>query len=66
MNQNFCKHLRSKTMFVITDPQEALAEGEDASSGGHCWCNLTQSVVGPDDRPVYTDKCNPSRSCCEK
>jgi len=53
-------------MFVITNPQEALAEGEDASSGGHCWCNLTQSVVGPDDRPVYTDKCNPSRSCCEK
>ena len=66
MDQKFCKHLRSKTMFVITDPQEALNESEDASSGGHCWCNRTQSVVGPDDRPVYTDKCNSSRKCYEK
>ena len=48
-------------------PAEALAENEDgSSSGSHCWCNLTQTVVGPDDRPVQTDKCNPSRSCYEK
>ena len=54
-------------MYVVADPVEALAENEDGSgSGSHCWCNLTQTVVGPDDRLVQTDKCNPSRSCYEK
>ena len=66
MKQDFCKHLRTKTMFVLTDAQEALVEREDDTCGAHCWCNLTQTVVGRDDRPVHTDKCNSSRSCYEQ
>ena len=67
MNQNFCRHLKNKSMYVMADVEEALAENEDGSgSGSHCWCSLTQTVVGPDDRPVQTDKCQPGRSCYEK
>ena len=67
MNPTFCRHLRTKKMYIDATPEEALAdsEGENASPC-HFWCNLTQTVVGVDDRPVHRDTCNPSRSCFQE
>lgn len=66
MNRIYCKHLRNKTMFVLADAQEALAERENGECGCNSWCNLTQTVVGPDNRPVQTNHCNAARLCFEQ
>jgi hypothetical protein len=68
MSDTFCKHLRTKKMFTGDTPEEAFADkhGEETTPC-HFWCNLTQTVVGPDDRPVHKNSCgNASRSCFEE
>jgi hypothetical protein len=67
MSQTFCKHLRTKKMFIGATPEEAFADkGAQDLTTGHFWCNLTQTVVGVDDRPVHKTDCTPSRSCFEE
>lgn len=67
MNENFCKHLRTKSMYVSDKPEEALAEKEgEFVTACNFWCNLTQTVVGVDDRPVHKARCIPGRSCFEE
>jgi len=67
MNPTFCKHLRTKAMFTGATPEEAFADKEDwQTTPCHFWCNLTQTVVGADDRPVHKNACQPSRSCFEE
>ena len=67
MNPLFCKHLRTKRMYVDATPEEAFADKEDGQATPcHFWCNLTQTVVGVDDRPVHKNACQPSRSCFEE
>jgi hypothetical protein len=64
MNPIFCKHLRTKKIYVDSTPEEAFAEKEGMEiSPCHFWCNLTQTVVGPDDSQVHKDTCRASRSC---
>ena len=64
MKQVFCKHLRTKQMYVLAQPEEALQHPEDeTSSPCHFWCNQTLTVTGPDDRPVHKAACNASRRC---
>ena len=54
-------------MFIGATPEEAFADKEDEhATPCHFWCNLTQTVVGVDDRPVHKDACQPSRSCFEE
>jgi hypothetical protein len=67
MNPVFCKHLRTKSLYVGATPEKAFAdkEGEQARPC-HFWCNLTQTVVGVDDRPAHKDACVPGRSCFEE
>lgn len=67
MNPVFCKHLRTKRMYVDATPEEAFAdkEGEHVTPC-HFWCNLTQTPVGVDDRAVHKDACKSSRSCFEE
>ena len=67
MNPTFCKHLRTKSMYVGATAEEAFADkqGENVAPC-HFWCNRTQTVVGVDDRPVHKDSCNSSRSCFEE
>lgn len=66
MNPTFCKHLRTKSMYVGTTPEEAFADKEgERVTPCHFWCNRTQTVVGVDDRPVHKDACVPGRSCFE-
>jgi hypothetical protein len=64
MDPIFCKHLRTKKIYVDATPEEAFAtkEGMDVSPC-HVWCNLTQSVAGPDDRQVHKEACRAGRSC---
>ncbi len=67
MNQVFCKHLRTKRMYLEANPEAALADPPDEElSPCHYWCNLTQTAVGADDRPVHKQSCNPARACFEE
>ena len=67
MSQKFCTHLRTKKMFTGATVEEAFAakHGEHTTPC-HCWCNRTQTVVGPDDEAVHQEACNPSRTCFEE
>jgi hypothetical protein len=58
-----CRHLRSKAIFVAGQ-MEPPAEIERMGSG-HCWCNMTQHVLGPDDLQVDRRECNATRTCYE-
>ena len=67
MNSSVCKHLRTKVMFTGATPAEAFAEKDsEHATPCHCWCNLTQTVTGPDDRPAHKDTCKPDRACFEE
>jgi hypothetical protein len=54
-------------MFTGATAEEAFADkhGEHVTPC-HYWCNLTQTVVGVDDKAVHKDSCNASRSCFEE
>src|SRR5690606_24881825 len=54
-----CIHLRSKAMYVMgqRDPENP----EDI--GQHCWCNLTQHIIGPDQQFAERDTCTAERDC---
>jgi len=55
-----CIHLRNKSMYVTgsIEPEHPEEPGRR-----HCWCNLTQHVVGPDQGEVDRPKCIPGRDC---
>lgn len=64
MKPPLCKFLRTKNLYTKDTPEEAFADKEARElTPCHFWCNLTQTVVGPDDRPVHKEGCNSSRSC---
>jgi hypothetical protein len=55
-----CIYLRSKALFTtgeIQNPEHA------DDSGAHCWCNITQHVIGPDQSDVERATCIPGRNC---
>ena len=58
-----CRHLRSKAMYVAGE-MEPPAEMQQTGSG-HCWCNMTQAVFGPDAAIVDRRGCDGSRTCYE-
>ncbi len=61
--QPVCRHLRSKAIFVAGQ-MEPPADIEEMGSG-HCWCNHTQNVLGPDNHSVDRRECNGGRDCYE-
>jgi hypothetical protein len=61
--QAVCRHLRSKAIFV-SGQMEPPAELQRTGSG-HCWCNWTQHVFGPDEQLVERRACDSSRTCYE-
>lgn len=66
MNTTRCRHLRTKKLFIVAQPDEAFTEKEsEHATPAHYWCNLTQTVVGPDDGIVCLASCLSGRSCCE-
>ncbi|HVA72029.1 MAG TPA: hypothetical protein VNF02_02870 [Candidatus Limnocylindrales bacterium] len=54
-----CQSVRSKTLFYQQDENAS-----DARSAAPFWCSRTQSMLGPDGKPVGVDECRPGRSCC--
>jgi len=56
-----CIYLRSKSMYVTG--QLKNPEHPDESNHQHCWCNITQHVMGPDQLLVGRQECTPGRGC---
>jgi hypothetical protein len=57
----FCASLRSKKFFM----RDALpTEASDyLDSSNHCWCRMTQQVIGPDGGIVNPEACVNGRAC---
>jgi hypothetical protein len=67
MDKIYCKHLRTKSLYIGETPEEAFADKEgEFVTPCHFWCNRTQTAIGVDGQPVHKSACNPSRSCCEE
>lgn len=56
-----CIHLRSKAMYVTGQMRDP--EHPDEAGNQHCWCNLTQHVIGPDRASVDRPSCVAGRGC---
>jgi len=61
-----CKHLRTKKMLIAASLQKRRAAPEDWGASPCYWCNLTLTVIGPDDQPVGIQVCSRPRSCAEE
>ena len=57
----FCSSLRSKKFFMIDALPTDASQYLDASN--HCWCRMTQQVIGPDGGTVHPDSCKVGRDC---
>jgi hypothetical protein len=57
----FCNSLRSKKFFMQDVLPTEASQYIDASN--HCWCRLTQQVIGPDGGSVHPESCVPGRAC---
>ena len=60
-NQPACRFLRSKGMYVSGTMNPAVDDGQ--MGDGHCWCNQTQGMLGPDDEFAERKLCVPGRKC---
>ncbi len=59
-----CSELRTKKM--VTEATRDVWDDPFAGGNHHCWCHITQHVVGPDQELVERDRCVPGRDCyCE-
>jgi len=56
-----CTYLRSKGMYITGKLDPAVEDGQVGD--GNCWCNSTQTVLGPDDAFVSRKECVPGRTC---
>lgn len=64
MNTPVCRHLRTKTLYVPGQMNEAEPDAIEAGSARHCWCNKTMTPVGLDDQRVNVEACaDPQRPC---
>jgi hypothetical protein len=57
----FCGALRSKKYFMLS--RLATEAGDYLDGSNHCWCRVTQQVVGPDGNQARPERCGPDRSC---
>ena len=57
----FCSSLRSKKFFMMDVLPTEASQYLDASN--HCWCRVTQQVIGPDGGTVHPDTCVAGRDC---
>lgn len=58
---SFCSSLRSKKFFMIDELPTDASQYLDASN--HCWCRMTQQVIGPDGGTVHPESCVIGRDC---
>ncbi|HME90115.1 MAG TPA: hypothetical protein VKE49_01740 [Myxococcaceae bacterium] len=57
----FCGELRSKKFYLLNRPATEADDYLDESD--HCWCYVTQQVIGPDGRQVDPYRCTQGRAC---
>jgi hypothetical protein len=57
----FCSSLRSKKFFMMDALPTEASQYLDASN--HCWCRMTQQVIGPDGGTVDPKTCVAGRDC---
>jgi hypothetical protein len=57
-----CQNLRWKGLYVDAPWDPTVQHGNDRAF----WCHRTQTVLGPDSRPVDDYECNPFRKCYEE
>ncbi|HEX8178371.1 MAG TPA: hypothetical protein VF525_02400 [Pyrinomonadaceae bacterium] len=57
----FCAALRSKKYFRLDGLATEASDYLDGSN--HCWCRVTQQVVGPDGGKARPERCSPGRAC---
>lgn len=65
VSQPVCRHFLSKGMFItgLVNPAE---DPTGPHGDGNCWCNQTQSPIGPDDAIVERETCTYARRCYEQ
>jgi hypothetical protein len=56
-----CIHLRSKAIYVTGDLKDPNHPDEAGSQ--YCWCNITQHILGPDEKSCDQRRCTPDRPC---
>ena len=56
-----CRRLRSKGMFVLSEPDPTVPSGGD----GFCWCTHSMNCLGPDGQVADAESCQPGRDCYE-
>ncbi len=61
LRSSFCGELRSKKFFMLGRLASAASDYLDSSN--HCWCRVTQQVVGPDGAKARPERCGPERNC---
>ena len=57
----YCAKLRSKKAHFLQAPPQTDRDILDASN--HCWCEVTQTSLGPDRDLVDPDDCRERRAC---
>jgi hypothetical protein len=57
----FCSSLRSKKFFMVDALPTDASQYLDGSN--HCWCRVTQQVIGPDGGSVHPESCTAGRDC---
>ena len=57
----YCSDLASKKLLLRSAP--ALVDRDVLDLSGHCWCQRTHQVLGPDREPVGPEDCRRGRSC---
>ena len=62
LDQPACMHYRSKAMYV-TGKLDPTHLDERESHDEYCWCNMTQHVMGPDEKSVRRCDCIEGRDC---
>ena len=56
-----CRELRSKKYFSLTSIP--LTDDDILDVSNHCWCRITQQVIGPDGALARPNKCRDGRGC---
>lgn len=57
----FCTHLCSKKSYFLRTP--AQTEADILGGGGHCWCRLTMTILGPGGGIADPSDCRAGRAC---
>ena len=61
---NACQHLCTKTLYTNTFGKSDGTPKGIRSETAAWWCEITQTVFGPDQELVEPESCLDPRSCC--